>query len=111
MSADDARGGAAVLDAEVHTLVMGAEITCSHGVNCSDIPPYSSDMDSAWLVVEHVKASPFSVRHFFIEAMRDVMKVEDGTIVSPFWWVFFLTPERICRAALTAARAAGDAGR
>lgn len=42
------------MDAEIHRRVFGEQITCSHGENCSDIPPYSTDLAAAMLVVERM---------------------------------------------------------
>lgn len=48
----------AVLDAEVHTQVFGAEIRCSQGLLCNDILPYSSEIEAAWVVVDWLLDRP-----------------------------------------------------
>jgi len=75
--------------------VMGCSYRASNG-----LPYFSSDATACAAVVEEIKRRPFSVRHRFIEALREQMPRPAGAMIDSSWWVFFMTPEIICRAAL-----------
>jgi hypothetical protein len=106
------------IDREVHLHVFGrttqgACVLCPKDFyldptnRCRHIPPYSSDIAAAMQVAVEVKQRSFSVRHRFIEALRDQMARPAGAMIDPSWWIFFLTPEMICRAALSALAVTG----
>jgi hypothetical protein len=43
------------LDVAIFERVLGGRINCSHGAQCSDIPPFSTDIAAAWLVAEKLR--------------------------------------------------------
>lgn len=51
----------AQLDADIDERVFGHKVACSHGIHCSDIPPYSTDLDAAWLVAEELRRTGFEI--------------------------------------------------
>lgn len=53
MSSAELAAGAE-LDAEIERRLFGREIICSCGIDCDDIPPYSTDVAAAWLVVGQI---------------------------------------------------------
>lgn len=64
------------------------------------IPPYSTNIAHAWEVVEKIKSDKFSIRHAFIDALWEEMpKSNDGLEIFASWWIFYLTPLAICKAA------------
>jgi hypothetical protein len=64
---------------------------------------FADDWPAAMLVVDKMNET-FSTRHFFVEALRPLMPRADRPI-DPSWWIFYLTPALICRAALAAVQA------
>jgi hypothetical protein len=93
------------LDAEVARRVLEWTDT---DLAMGELAAYSQSIEAAWIVVEHMKHAKFSHRLRFIDEIKKTMRVEDGTVVHPSWWIFFLTPERICDAALRASDQAVD---
>jgi hypothetical protein len=102
------------MDAEIHRRVFGEQIACSHGENCSDIPPYSTDIAAAMLVVERMRdlwtkyteqqgdrpfrdwsPPPFHDGIFFESLQRHADRRWP-------WAFLYVTPLAICRAALAA---------
>lgn len=109
------RAAGAELDALVHTTVWGVEINCSHGIMCSDILPYSTDLEAAWTVVE--RAIDYQ---FFSCGMPDhslpISESQDHRHSAELWFgerggdrtrygkaVAETLPLAVCRAALAAA--------
>jgi hypothetical protein len=69
-------------------------------------PPYSSNMNEAWKVVEKIKEKRFSIRNRFVSELQKEVAPEEtknrGNLVDAGWMIFFLTPKAICLAALKA---------
>lgn len=104
------------LDVEVHNRVFGCEITCAAGINCADIPPFSTDIEAAMLVVARFTEAPAHhpcLHHFemVFYAGESQWKVEIGgrecgqplhpvTLQQEDWSESL--PEAICRCAILA---------
>jgi len=92
----------AELNAEIFRTVFGAEIRCSQGINCSDIPRYSEGMDDAMVVVQEMRKRGFDF--IFSASARDLWYC---SFAPPPWnpssiYRGEMAAETICRAALLA---------
>lgn len=110
----------AELDAEIDRRIFGVVGRCPRGCLCADIPPYSSDMVSAWLVIEHMRDlwSAYTERQGDKPPMMwDTAPFDDGAFFERLhrhadrrwpWAFLYVTPEAICQAALDAFRSDDD---
>lgn len=86
----------AELDALVHERIFDCRITCSAGINCADIPPYSTDAGAAMAVLD--KWVEWEVRHHRDDTYTVTLKVGSvSCVVHAATWEL-----AACRAALLA---------
>lgn len=105
------------MDAAVHVQVWG-EITCSHGIDCSDILPYSTDLESAWLIVEVLREIGFGVALYTEADGWEIELISTEALSASGYRGCYVqaetVPLAVCRAALKAcgeALAATSAGK
>lgn len=77
----------------------------AEGMPLRGLPHYSTDIAAAWQVVQAIAAATFSVRYFFMEALKERRERLRQEGIEGFWWFMFLEqdPARaIAEAALKA---------
>lgn len=69
----------------------------------SDVPNYTTDIKDAWTVKEAIHKLIFSKRQKFIRTIRDHFTLDNTMdLIHPEEWIFHVTPEILCIAALRA---------
>lgn len=106
MTFDEIPSAGAELDALVNELVMGVENRCPKGCLCADIPPYSSDMDAAWLVVESLRKIGLSICLGDEDSSWEIEVITNEALYQQNYRGCYVTSptaaEAICRAAVYA---------
>jgi hypothetical protein len=67
-----------------------------------DDHPFSTDIYAATEVLEIIRHGDIGLWERFVESLRPMMNFS-GAPVKPEYWVFLVSPDRICAAALKAA--------